>query len=144
MNVLIAYHHIIKVLFLVLILTWQVEICVSWLVTFFLILSIEHAVCWSPSISRPEHLPAGQSQLLRHQWEKETQSASALRLHSYDRCISLSHLSSVINRRTSYVWEIGRWFKCQHFPAWIWIWIWMSALEILLLPCQHNVTLHVK
>lgn len=46
---------------------------------------LEHAICWGSFISRPDHFTPSQSQLLRHQWKEETQSASALHLHSFDR-----------------------------------------------------------
>lgn len=97
-----------RILFLMLILIWNAKklgqpthlsfyktICWKCCVNcdfFFLSCNVclEYAVCWGPSLSRPEYLSSSQSQLLCHQWEEETQSASALHLHSCDRYISIS------------------------------------------------------
>lgn len=88
--------HIQKMLFLMLILIWSnldfhTTICLKCDFLFLCCnVRLEYAVCWGPSLSRPEYLSASQSQLLCHQWEEETQSASALHLHSCDRYISVS------------------------------------------------------
>lgn len=66
--------------------------------SFFLLrcdLHLEHAVCWGPSVSRTDHFPPSQSQLLRHQREEEAQSASALHLHSCERYLYLSAISAL-------------------------------------------------
>lgn len=65
-------------------------LCEAW--SFFLLCwnpHLEHAISWGATISRPDHFPTSQSQLLRHQRKEEIQSASALHLYSCDRYIHI-------------------------------------------------------